>query len=84
MIRRSERRPISNSSTDSDVKGLKRWKQFHDYMETHLLSGVEKNNEEYSDKLVVVTNFIRNERAVCFILSNGIRQVLIFSTQIEL
>ena len=80
MIRRSERRPISNSSTESDAKGLKRWKQFHDYMETHLLSGVEKNNDEHSDKLVVVTNFIRNERAVCFILSNGIRQVFICST----
>ena len=75
MIRNSERRVISNSSAGDDVKALKRWKQFHDYMETHLLSGVEKSNDEHSDKLVVVTNFIRNERAVCFILSNGIRQV---------
>ena len=73
LMNGGECRPITDGGPDSTY--FKRWNQFHTYMRDNLLSGVEQTEVITRDKMVCVKHFIRNERAVCFELSNGVRQV---------
>ena len=70
-----ECRSVIDGGPDSSY--WRRWNQFHTYMRDNLLPGVEQTEVVPRDKLVCVKHFIRNERAVCFELSNGVRQVLL-------
>lgn len=68
-----ECRSVIDGGPDSSY--WRRWNQFHTYMRDNLLPGVEQTEVVPRDKLVCVKHFIRNERAVCFELSNGVRQI---------
>ena len=71
-------RTISCDSTNRrDRAAAKHWDQFEKYMSKNLVDGITANSrepDEYGN--VTVRYFERDERAIIFQLSNGVKQVI--------
>ena len=75
MVRGREAVNISWAREGQEKTNLKLWKQFDSYMAKHLLQGIEADLNTSSDLRTSVLCFNRQSRSVCFLLSNGVRQV---------
>ena len=72
-------RTISTDSTNRrDRAAAKHWVQFEQYMSKNLVDGITANSQEPDEYgNVTVRYFERDERAIIFQLSNGVKQVRI-------
>ena len=75
MVKGREAVNISWAREGQEKTNLKLWKQFDSYMAKHLLQGIEADLNTSSDLRTSVLCFNRQSRSVCFLLSNGVRQV---------
>ena len=72
-------RTISIDSTNRrDRAAAKHWVQFEQYMSKNLVDGITANSQEPDEYgNVTVRYFERDDRAIIFQLSNGVKQVRI-------
>ena len=70
-------RTISSDSTNRrDRAAAKHWDQFEKYMSKNLVDGITANSQEPDEYgNITVRYFERDDRAIIFQLSNGVKQV---------